>query len=456
MIAVHPPQMPGPGGSVRTYHFAHALADAGDLTLVCLCGGDGKGIIDSRIQARCRQVIVPANHQTNSTNSAPKSRIASWLQTIGSMCIPWRNKWSMFVSLCLQHCPNETETTTVHRILGTVLKWQFRFIAAITILPPFSVMIYVNAWDRIWPQVAELLKQESFDVIWFENSLYFPFAKDIQRAIPGTPMVCNAQNIEFRLQERIAKLAKGSWNQVWENAQARFLFAMERDAFRESDLVINCSQEDMVLAKSLAPETQHCVIGNGVDIDYFRSGEHPKTDTARILFTGTFGYQPNRDGLEFFVEQVFPLILQRRPDCQFLFAGFDAQSLYDKLQITNPRILCISSPEDIRPCFSGVSVFVVPLRAGGGTRLKILEAMAMECAVVSTRLGAEGIPAEHGRHLLLSDSPEDFADSVVRLLDSPELRAKLQSESVTWVRKNYDWQHLCGYVSVHLTELLQN
>jgi glycosyltransferase involved in cell wall biosynthesis len=126
-----------------------------------------------------------------------------------------------------------------------------------------------------------------------------------------------------------------------------------------------------------------------------------------------------------------------------LFAGAKASSALSELGYVDSNIECVSSPPDIRPCFERSWIFVVPLRAGGGTRLKILEAMAMELPIVSTAIGAEGIPCQDGEHILLADSPSDFANAVLRLLADEKLRLQLSNEAASWVRKNYDWKDLC-------------
>ncbi len=455
-ICVHPPQMPGSGGAVRAYHFANALADYGDMTLVCLGGPSGQDEVNPHIREKCSRVIVPASETAGQrASSRPTSRLGSWLRTIKTIGFPWQDDWSGFTSYCLQYCPHSGASGS-QKLLGFVFRNEFRLLSKLTNLPPVSLQIYRDAWARVWPQIRELLQRESFSLIFFENSIYYPFAEQVQRQIPGTPVVCNAANIEYKLQERLADYIDDNWQSEWDHSQVCLIKALEKDAFRKCDLVITCSEEDKHLAEQLAPLSKHCVIGNGVDLDYFRPVDQAGTEIPTLLFTGSFRYPPNQDGLRFFVKEVFPLISKERPACRFHFAGFDAQDMYDELQIDDSRISCISSPADIRPCFADVSVFVVPLRIGGGTRLKILEAMSMETAIVSTRIGAEGIPAGDGQHLLLADSPQDFADAVIRLIDNPTLRENMVRDSATWVREHFDWNHLCAHAVAQIKELVAN
>lgn len=459
-VCVHPPQMPGSGGAVRAYHFANALADYGDLTLVCLGGPSAQDPVDPRIAAKCQRVIRPDGEPAQ---PPPTSRLGHWSRTLKAILFPWQDNWSAFTSFCLQYCPTDSQRAGHStRLLRTVFRNEFRLLSRFVDLPPVSIQMYGESWKRVWPQLADLVGRESFSLIFFENSIYFPFADRVQRLCADAdgrsktevPIVCNAANIEYVLHQRLAKYVDDAWQSEWDHAQVRFIKALEQEAFRQCDLVITCSTDDQQLATQLAGETRHCVIGNGVDLDYFQPVDGPASDPPTLLFTGSFRYAPNQDGLRYFVDAVFPLISKARPDCRLLFAGFDAQDLYDELNISDPRISCISSPDDIRPCFSGVSVFVVPLRIGGGTRLKILEAMSMEKAIVSTRIGAEGIPAEDGRHLLLADQPQEFADAVLKLINDPVKRQEMVNDASEWVKQHYGWKQLCSRAIDQIDDLI--
>lgn len=456
-VCVHPPRMPGPGGAVRAYYFANALADSSELTLVCLGGPDGKEEIDSRIQAKCAAVITPQDVRESPDSSKPSGRLGSWTRTIQTILLPWLKNWSVFTSYCLQYCPDvDRGTSRSHKLLRFIFRNEFRIVSRSFHIPPVQVQLYQRAWNTLWPAIEAELRRNSFSCIFFENSIYFPLAKQIQQACPGVPIVCNAANIEYKLHERLEALSTTKWQQQWDHAQVQSIRKLESDAFRECDLVITCSEDDKLLARKLVPTTKCVVIGNGVDLDYFTPIAATAATAATVLLTGSFSYPPNQDGLEYFVNDIFPVICRERPDCHFVFAGFDAQDSFNRLNIRDERITCVSSPDDIRPCFGGASVFIVPLRIGGGTRLKIMEAMAMEIPIVSTRIGAEGIPAEDGAQLLLADSPEDFASAVLKLLNSNSLRQKMSVRASSWVRQNFDWNRLCEDAVDQIQKVIKN
>ena len=457
LVSVHAPIVPGPGGAVRAFQFANALADHSDVTLVCFGGPSGMEKVSPALAPKCQQVIYPSPEHTQRANSTKRSRFGNWARTIKTICLPWQNNWSSFLSYCLQYCPiHSAESGRSSRLLGLVLRNEFRLISKFVDLPPVSTWLFEGIWSRIWPQLSEVLQRESFSVIWFENSIYYPFIEPIQQQIPDARVVCNAANIEYKLQERLASHEQDPWDAEWGRAQVKFIKALEARTFRQCDLVITCSVEDQDLAKDLSPSTSYSVIGNGVDIDYFQPRSAPDSSVPTLLYTGSFRYEPNQDGLRYFLDDIFPLVLERQPDCRLVFAGFDAQELYDELRIEDPRVSCVSSPEDIRPCFDGVDVFVVPLQIGGGTRLKIVEAMSMEVAIVSTRIGAEGIPAEDGRHLLLADQPQEFADAVIQLIDDRALRTEMIKNASAWVREHYGWKYLCSRAISQVEELIAN
>jgi glycosyltransferase involved in cell wall biosynthesis len=226
---------------------------------------------------------------------------------------------------------------------------------------------------------------------------------------------------------------------------------MERQAFSLCRLVVVCSEEDAAAVRRLSPEAPVLVVGNGVDTGYFRRDPqalHAAQPT--LLFTGTFGYGPNREGLAWFVSKVWPLVKRELSSCHFVAAGRGAADAVKTHASGIPGIVALSDPEDMRPAFEEAWVVVVPLLTGGGTRLKILEAMAMECPVVSTSLGAEGIPMESGRQGLLADSPEAFAVSVVGLLKDEQTRGEIAKAALGFAQEQYDWKRLTRELSESL------
>ena len=180
------------------------------------------------------------------------------------------------------------------------------------------------------------------------------------------------------------------------------------------------------------------VIPTGVDVDYFQP--MPVEEIANsLVFTGSMDWLPNEDAIFYFVDAILPLIKQQCPDVSLEVVGRSPSRKLQALAETEKSVRLTGWVEDIRPFVARGSVCIVPLRIGGGTRLKIFEAMAMSKAVVSTSVGAEGLPVRSGENILLADTPGDFAGSVISLLRDSNQRQRLGTAARALVQENYSW-----------------
>ena len=213
----------------------------------------------------------------------------------------------------------------------------------------------------------------------------------------------------------------------------------ELDICRSFDGVITMSGVDARFLRHRLP-SHPCIaeIPNGVDTDhYFYAPSMPENHD--LLFIGSFDHSPNVEGLRFFLREVFPLVKSSVPDARLFIVGPGPYHTVGEVA-SEPSAIATGLVEDTRPHLHGCSVFVAPILAGSGTRLKILEAMSAGIPVVSTSVGIEGIDALGESHLLVADTPRAFADSVVRLLHSPKLREQLRSNARSLVESSYEWQ----------------
>jgi glycosyltransferase involved in cell wall biosynthesis len=454
--------MPGSGGEVRSYFFIKMLAEFSDLTLVCLGGPSGQSAVEANVASLCSKVIQPGKSWKKPAAARP-SRGVAWLRAMMVIAAPWKNNWRDFYHYCMQYVQDGSREgdhffQSRKRLLQSTLRFQYRMGARLFSMPSGLEFAYRDKFDAIKQLATDELAKGAYDLFWYEHSHGYPFVKELLGALDPTTrpkLACNAHNVEWLLYQRISDTEPKGWSSEYARIQARLLSKSEVEQFKQCDLVVVCSKEDKRAAMQLAPDARLAVIGNGVDSCYFSPAKFELcASTPTILFTGTFGYQPNLDGLKYFVEEVLPLIKAEVPGCRFIFAGREAQRAYDGLGVRDEHLDCVSDPVDIRPSFTKSWVFVVPLRSGGGTRLKILEAMSMQRPVVSTRIGAEGIPAEDGRHLLIADSTEEFAGHVVRLIRERELRTRMALEASSWVRQNYSWSLLGRTTQDELNALL--
>jgi len=173
-----------------------------------------------------------------------------------------------------------------------------------------------------------------------------------------------------------------------------------------------------------------------------------------LVFVGSMDWQPNDDGIRFFVFQIFPLILQRDKRIRLFVVGRKPSKALIEAAQRNPNVIVTGAVEDVRPYIESASVAVVPLRVGGGTRLKVLEAFSMAKAVVSTSLGSEGIQYTHGEDILIAEDPLGFADAVMRLLDDRELNNRIGTKARALVEAQYSWTNIEKKVVASLEKVL--
>jgi polysaccharide biosynthesis protein PslH len=228
--------------------------------------------------------------------------------------------------------------------------------------------------------------------------------------------------------------------------ESRALQRAERHYVQLADYVLAVSENDRASFAQYADPRRISVIPTGVDTEYFQppapsgSGlEQPDT----MAFTGSMDWMPNEDGVAYFVEKILPLIRRQIPEAAFWAVGRRPPRRIQAL--ASNGIVVTGTVEDIRPYLAKAALCVVPLRSGSGTRIKIFEAMAMGKAVVSTSMGAEGLPVQHGKNIILADDPADFARQVVDLLRDPPRRQQLGQAARQLVVESYGWPAVAAY-----------
>ena len=252
----------------------------------------------------------------------------------------------------------------------------------------------------------------------------------------GVPVTLNAHNVEHRLLATRARIETRAWARRFLAGQVTRLEAFERRACERADAVLACSDVDAAGLRELVPDCNVHVVANGVDLDTNQPGAHAP-DEDRLVFVGQMGWFPNRDGVEWFLREVFPLILARRPSTRFELVG--KADGFEIPQNVRANVDLAGFVDDLRPHVHDASVYVVPLRAGSGTRLKVLEAMALGKAIVTTTIGSEGIALEHDRSALYADDAQAFADAVLALLASPTRVTELGIEARRLAEDEYGW-----------------
>lgn len=279
--------------------------------------------------------------------------------------------------------------------------------------------------------IDRLLGASRYDAVHTEFSHLGPFHFDT-RAVK----VLDAHNVEHDLFRRnFETLAPGPrklhyWIE-WKKQRRE-----EVACSRAHDVIIATSERDAELLRRGAPGVPCHVVPNGVDTAYFTpSDEVP--EPFSLVFTGMMAYLPNHDGMTWFLDEVFPAVLRTVPEAKIYVVGKDPPA--DLRRRSSSRVVVTGTVEDVRPWVHRASTFVVPLRSGGGTRLKIAEALAMKKPLVTTSLGCEGVDVKNGQTALVADTPAAFASAVVRALRDEDLRRRVSTAGFELVKARYDW-----------------
>lgn len=279
--------------------------------------------------------------------------------------------------------------------------------------------------------IDELAARESFDVIQVESSQMAGFDLPV-----GPALVLDEHNVEHDLIRGIAAVETSLPRKLYQLLEWRKVRREEIDAWRRFDGCVVTSGEDERQVRHRAPATPTRVVPNAVDLGHFTPAGGD-VDPDSIIFVGSINYRPNTDAVLYFARRILPLVRQSRPQATFVVVGQGAPEAVQRLD--GPGIRVIGAVADVRPHLARAAVVVVPLRMGGGTRLKVLEGLAMGKALVSTSLGCEGIDVDAGRHLLVADDPERFAAQVIRLMGDPGLRRDLGAAGRDLVERCYGW-----------------
>ena len=293
----------------------------------------------------------------------------------------------------------------------------------------------------------DLIRKERFDCAVVDHlapTSYFP---DLPHA------VFFQHNVETVIWRRHVEHAGGLRRKYFQ-LQADRMYEYERRVSRESGHIVAVSQKDADEMRRLFDVTRVTQIPTGVNIEYFRppdngeagasagQGERTSPSSADLVFVGSMDWLPNVDGVLYFVREILPLIRRRRPGATLAIVGRTPPPDILQLATEDPGIQVTGTVADIRPYLWNSLVSIVPLRIGGGTRLKIYEAMAAKIPVVSTTIGAEGLSVNPPRDIRIADGPEHFASQCVDLLGSPEIRARISQTAWEMVDASFSWEHV--------------
>ncbi len=307
------------------------------------------------------------------------------------------------------------------------------------------------AW-RLWsPDFAAQLqawtREQHFDIIQIEGIELARYGLSLQHSA----LIFDDHNCEYLMQkrwfERDRKHPRRWHAALYSLAQWRKLTVFERDMIRRAQATLCCSAEDRAALMQLDSQANPQVIFNGIDIAAYAnqppatSDQQPVANShppATLVFTGKMDFRPNIDAMLWFGSAVWPRVRQAYPQAKWLIVGQKPSPRLDLLR-ADPQITITGEVADPRPYIAQADVYIAPLRVGGGTRFKLMEAMAMRKPIVTTRLGCEGFEVTPGREMMLADAPDDFADAVIGLLDHSEQAQTMTECAFDFVTSRYDW-----------------
>jgi sugar transferase (PEP-CTERM/EpsH1 system associated) len=281
-----------------------------------------------------------------------------------------------------------------------------------------------------------LLLEKHYDAVIYESALVAG-----NRLPEGVKCIVDQHNIEYELLWRTYQ-RETNWLRKWYNRrESQLLRPIEIERCGKADMVVTTSERDSLLLKNILPRSVVEVVPNGVDLEVFQCDSREEV-CNQIIFTGAMNYYPNIDAVNFFAQRCWPLIQAQIPGATLLIVG--SHPLPEVRRLAElPGVTVTGFVPDVRPYLAASPVAIAPLQIGSGTRFKILEALAMQKAVISTSVGCEGLSVVPGKHLLVADQPEAFAQAVITLLNNPEMRAALGTAGRALVEAEYSWER-CG------------
>ncbi len=299
---------------------------------------------------------------------------------------------------------------------------------------------------QITCQALQKVPGTSFEVVHFDHldaSIYLA-------CVPETKTtVLDEHNIVSNQIKTSADAEQNPLKRLYMRFQQRKTFRYEAEVCQKMDRCFVCSDTDKAYLLDMAQNARVITIPNGVDVEYFHDRswlangqEALAQEPNSMIFVGTLDYGPGATAVRYFCEEILPLIQANMSDSRFLAVGQNPPQYLQDLAQQDQRIIVTGRVDDIRPYVARSNVFVVPLKSGSGTRLKILDAMAMGIPVVSTSIGAEGLDARSGEHIFLADTPEAFSAAVLQILQNEGLARAICENALQLVREQYDWKNV--------------
>ena len=303
---------------------------------------------------------------------------------------------------------------------------------SLTSRKPITARLYHN--DEMAQKLMRIIDRQKPDVVHVES---FYMLQNLPRG-HRVPVLLSEPAIEYLAWARHARLAQPIHTRPGIALEALKMRLVEPRAWESVDLVGAMSQTDAEIISKAAPKAAVTLTPNGVDVEYFKVNLAVERDNVTAVYMGDYKYFPNTDAITYFAREILPLVRERKPHFRLTLLGKDPSP--ELLALQSDNVTVAGLVDDTRPYLQSSAMFICPLRSGGGTRFKLMEALACGCPVVSTSLGCEGLGAVDGEQMLIRDTPQDFANAMIDLMDSPQEGERIGTAGRAWVEQRHAWE----------------
>lgn len=288
-----------------------------------------------------------------------------------------------------------------------------------------------------YPVLKELSKTASFDIVLMEHLSSIALGSVIKRLFPNAIRLADQHNVDHLLYQQNHELSQPKHQNVF-----KLLKQQEARLYKNADYILACSKPDMKTLMNLNQnKISGFVVPNGTSLK-LKTARVTNIQATQLLFCGSLDYAPNRNGLLWFYQKVWPQVKRSVKDISLTVIGRNGTDCVYEPLLQDPQINFIGTVGDVAPYYLKSQIAIVPLLEGSGTRLKILEAMSYGVPVISTSIGAEGIDYEHADNIIIADTPEEFEKEISKTIDNHNRLESLSKEGLKLINNSYNWKHI--------------
>jgi sugar transferase (PEP-CTERM/EpsH1 system associated) len=313
---------------------------------------------------------------------------------------------------------------------------------------PYSISKYKSS--EMKKKASEMVENEKYDLVISDF-----LTPTVNLKLPlEQPKAIFQHNVESIIWKRLAEQQRWPLRKIYFSSQWKRMDKYEKSICRQYDGLICVSREDADHLQYDYGAKLAIPIDTGVDTEYFHPEPDLESRTPMLVFTGTMDWLPNRDGVRWFLDKVFPIVSEEAPDAGCVIVGKNPPEDILKRAVKDKNLEVTGWVEDVRKYIHKAWIYVVPLRVGGGTRIKIFEAMACAKPVVSTKLGAEGLPLANEKNCFMEDEPQAMADTILHVIDNRQMRQKIGNAARQLVENKHDWSIIARQFSAACQKII--